>query len=770
MVVGGGITYTPVPPQFGLPIIALAGPDTGASDRDRITGQRGILITLADSFDASRGDTWGISIDGGADGYARTAVDNAAAAPNLRFGLGDGEYAKDQVRVRQTVNGITSGFAGLAAFTFDSTRPTINLNGGDITLAAGQIYTEQATVSDNLDTSVRLRVGGDTLDTSTAGTYDLTYDAQDAAGNDAVQLTRTVTVTEPVTLSALTVSPGTLSPDFDPAITAYNVIVGTGVNFISFTPTFRAGTVVIEVNRVSGGVISSGSTSTRVFAGTSATYNIAVTNGGVSTTYSVTATRNTAPVADAGDDDTAATNAPVALDGSGSSDPNSHVGDTLTYAWEHTLTDGTAPATAITLPDATAESPTFTPTAAGAYTFTLTVTDSVGASHTDTVVITVSAPVDTTAPTVTLGSIADGVIGTAQDHVITFDEAVTGLAVGDFSVSNNIVASGDLVVNSVTSASGPGTTYTISITPQATAFTLTLAAGSVSDTADTPNMGPENAASASGSATAALAFTEVPALTTNNADPQRAKEGDTLTLAFAVNQALASVPVVVTIAGQPITPTGTAGNVYTATYTVLAAEVTDEGAVVSYSTGTLTAAGPAGNTAQITDDSAIRIDLSAPTIALTGGDAPVVLTVGEAYREPGATATDNVDVSVPTPTPSGMVNPNTAADYPITYTATDRAGNVATKTRTVTVSEPVAATAPEPPVLSAGTITDTSVVLEWTAVDNADSYTLTRVVDGGANVVVATATNELTATDTGLTAETAYKYVVTVTVGGQNKC
>ncbi len=183
-----------------------------------------------------------------------------------------------------------------------------------------------------------------------------------------------------------------MSPDFDPAITAYNVIVGTGVNSIGFTPTFRAGTVVIEVARVFGGMISSGSTSTRGFSGTRATYNIAVTNGGVSTTYSVTATRNTAPVADAGDDDTAATNAPVALDGSGSSDPNSHVGDTLSYAWEHTLTDGTPPATAITLPDATAESPTFTPTAAGAYTFTLTVTDSVGASHTDTVVITVTEP------------------------------------------------------------------------------------------------------------------------------------------------------------------------------------------------------------------------------------------------------------------------------------------------------------------------------------------------------------------------------------------
>ncbi len=195
----------------------------------------------------------------------------------------------------------------------------------------------------------------------------------------------------------------------------------------------------------------------------------------------------------------------------------------------------------------------------------------------------------------------------------------------------------------------------------------------------------------------ALAFDTAPALTTSNTDAQRAKDGDTLTLTFTVNQALASVPVVVTIAGQPITPTGTAGNVYTATYTVVAAEVTDEGAVVSYSTGRLTAAGPAGNTAQITDDSAIRIDLTAPTIALTGGDAPVVLTVGGTYTEPGATATDNVDASVPTPTPSGTVDPNTPADYTITYTATDRAGNVATRTRTVTVS---VATATRPVVVA----------------------------------------------------------------------
>ena len=296
--------------------------------------------------------------------------------------------------------------------------------------------------------------------------------------------------------------------------------------------------------------------------------------------------------------------------------------------------------------------------------------------------------VDTTAPTVVtfVTTIAPGVVGTPQPHTITFSEGVS------FVSAAGITPTG-ATLDSVTS-SNEGITYTITFTPNMPAFSLTLAIANVVDAAGNTGAGEMIA---SGTATPALAFDTAPALTTNNADPQRAKDGDILTLTFTVNQALASVPVVVTIAGQPITPTGTAGNVYTATYTVVAAEVTDEGAVVSYSTGRLTAAGPADNTAQITDDSAIRIDLSAPTITLTGGDAPVVLTVGGTYTEPGATATDNVDASVPTPTPSGTVDTDTAGEYTITYTATDRAGNVATKARTVIVS---VATATRPVVVT----------------------------------------------------------------------
>ena len=94
---------------------------------------------------------------------------------------------------------------------------------------------------------------------------------------------------------------------------------------------------------------------------------------------------NTAPVANAGPDQTVYTGATVTLDGTGSSDADSN---SLTYAW--TQTSGTS----VTLSSSTASQPTFTaPTAASTTTliFSLVVTDSIGdASSADTVTITVN--------------------------------------------------------------------------------------------------------------------------------------------------------------------------------------------------------------------------------------------------------------------------------------------------------------------------------------------------------------------------------------------
>jgi len=93
---------------------------------------------------------------------------------------------------------------------------------------------------------------------------------------------------------------------------------------------------------------------------------------------SVSAT-NTAPLADAGPNQTVEGPDIVTLDGSGSSDPD---GDTLTYSW---VLDG--------VEVATGAQPNVGPFAEGSYVFTLTVTDPSGATSSDSVALTiVNAP------------------------------------------------------------------------------------------------------------------------------------------------------------------------------------------------------------------------------------------------------------------------------------------------------------------------------------------------------------------------------------------
>jgi len=61
----------------------------------------------------------------------------------------------------------------------------------------GDTYTDPgATASDNIDGDITnsIVVAGDAVNTTVAGTYIVTYDVSDAAGNPATQVTRTVTV------------------------------------------------------------------------------------------------------------------------------------------------------------------------------------------------------------------------------------------------------------------------------------------------------------------------------------------------------------------------------------------------------------------------------------------------------------------------------------------------------------------------------------------------------------------------------------------------
>ena len=96
----------------------------------------------------------------------------------------------------------------VSTITTDTTPPVIDLTGSDtVTITVGDTYDEQgATCNDAVDGARDVTVGGDAVDTGTAGTYVIAYDCKDSSDNAAVQVTRTVTVQDAPDTTAPTVS------------------------------------------------------------------------------------------------------------------------------------------------------------------------------------------------------------------------------------------------------------------------------------------------------------------------------------------------------------------------------------------------------------------------------------------------------------------------------------------------------------------------------------------------------------------------------------
>jgi len=109
-----------------------------------------------------------------------------------------------------------SASCSMTVTVVDTTPPVITLNGdATMTLECGiDSYTEEgATATDLCDGDVPVVIGGDTVDTSTCGTYVVTYDATDDSGNSAAQVTRTVIVEDTIPPEfSLSVEPNVLWP------------------------------------------------------------------------------------------------------------------------------------------------------------------------------------------------------------------------------------------------------------------------------------------------------------------------------------------------------------------------------------------------------------------------------------------------------------------------------------------------------------------------------------------------------------------------------
>jgi len=82
----------------------------------------------------------------------------------------------------------------------DNTPPVITLNGAaSIDITTGDAYTDAgASAQDDIDGDISANiVVVNPVDTSTPGSYTITYNVSDAAGNAATEVTRTVTVSDP---------------------------------------------------------------------------------------------------------------------------------------------------------------------------------------------------------------------------------------------------------------------------------------------------------------------------------------------------------------------------------------------------------------------------------------------------------------------------------------------------------------------------------------------------------------------------------------------
>jgi hypothetical protein len=90
-----------------------------------------------------------------------------------------------------------------------------------------------------------------------------------------------------------------------------------------------------------------------------------------------------------------------------------------------------------------------------------------------------------------------------------------------------------------------------------------------------------------------------------------------------------------------------------------------------------------GNTGSA-DRTVIVRDTTAPVVTLVGGNVSIERT--HSYREQGATWTDNYDGSGIVAQISGSVNNDVRGDYVLTYSYTDKAGNIGSAQRTVHVA------------------------------------------------------------------------------------
>ena len=532
----------------------------------------------------------------------------------------------------------------------DTTVPVITLLGDTtVTIEVGATYTDSgATAADNYDGDLTSSIAiVNNVDTSTVGTYTVTYNVSDTSGNAAVPVTRTVNVVDTtvpvITLlgdTTVTIEVGATYTDSGAtAADNYDGDLTSSIAIVNNVDTSTVGTYTV-------------------------TYNVSDTTGNAadSVTRTVNVVDTTVPVITLLGDTTVTIEVGATYTDSGATAADNYDGDlTSSIAIVNNVDTSTV----------------------GTYTVTYNVSDTSG-NAADSVTRTVNV-VDTTAPVITL--LGDNPMTIEVGTTFT-DPGATASDAGDGDLTSSIVVSGSVDTSTI----GTYTlTYDVSDTSGNAADSVTRTVNVVDTTAPVITLLGDNLMTIEVGTT----FTDPGAVATDNYD------GDLTSSIAIVNNV----------------DTSTVGT-YTVTYNV------------SDTSGN--AAVPVTRTVNV-------VDTTAPVITLLG-DNLMTIEVGTTFTDPGAVATDNYDGDLTSSiVVSGSVDTSTIGTYTLTYDVSDTSGNPADSvTRTVNVVDTTA------PVITL--LGDTTVTIEVGATYTDSGATAADNYDGDLTSSIAIVNNVDTST------------------------
>ncbi len=298
----------------------------------------------------------------------------------------------------------------------DSEPPVISLLGANPqSIECGQSYVELGATATDLvdgDLSSSIVIDSSGVNTSSPGTYQVTYNVADSSGNNAVESIRLVTVsdTQPPSISLIGEDPQN--------VTQGETYLESGATAQDACDGDLSGSIVIDASGVDTSVVGT----------YQVTYNVSDGAGNAASEVTravVVSAQNVPPVASAGADTTITDSDDngaefVTLDGSGSTDSD---GTISSYVWKEGGTEiatGATPSVSLTI---------------GVHTIELTITDDDGATDADTVVVTVNA--------------APAAEGSTNEQLFT--NTVTGVTGADGSRID--LSDADLVIENRESAS-----------------------------------------------------------------------------------------------------------------------------------------------------------------------------------------------------------------------------------------------------------------------------------------------------------------------------